>query len=252
MLTMGLLDAAFWGALGASSLLIGAVVALRLRPSARATGLVMGFGAGALLSAVAYELVPEAVLAGVGVPLAVGAGALTFFGADWLVDRRGGAERKDLGGPTGEAGDADSASTGRAIVLGTLLDGVPESLVLGMGLAVGGAVSASFLVAVFVSNLPEAVGGTAALRAAGTAPRAILATWAGLVAASGVAAAIGYGMVRVIPAADGTHVQAFAAGAVLTMLADTMMPEAFEHGGKPVALLTVLGFLLAGLLSIQE
>ena len=181
---MGLLDAAFWGALAASSLLIGAVVALRLRPSARATGLVMGFGAGALLSAVAYELVPETVLAGVGVPLAVGAGALTFFGADWLVDRRGGAERKDLGGLTGDAG---SASTGRAIVLGTLLDGVPESLVLGMGLAVGGAVSASFLVAVFVSNLPEAVGGTVALRAAGTAPRAILATWAGLVAASGVA-----------------------------------------------------------------
>ncbi|HEX2516167.1 MAG TPA: hypothetical protein VH257_15775, partial [Chloroflexota bacterium] len=161
-LTMGLLDAAFWGALGASSLLIGAVVALRLRPSARATGLVMGFGAGALLSAVAYELVPETVLAGVGVPLVVGAGALTFFGADWLVDRRGGAERKDLGGSTG---GADSASTGQAIVLGTLLDGVPESLVLGMGLAVGGAVSASFLVAVFVSNLPEAVGGTVALRA---------------------------------------------------------------------------------------
>ena len=95
---MGLLDAAFWGALGASSLLIGAVVALRLRPSARATGLVMGFGAGALLSAVAYELVPETVLAGVGVPLAVGAGALTFFGADWLVDRRGGAERRTSAG----------------------------------------------------------------------------------------------------------------------------------------------------------
>ena len=99
---MGLLDAAFWGALAALSLLIGAVVALRLRPSARATGLVMGFGAGALLSAVAYELVPETVLAGFGVPLAVGAGRWSFFGADWLVDRRGGAERKDLaGGPTG-------------------------------------------------------------------------------------------------------------------------------------------------------
>jgi zinc transporter, ZIP family len=249
---MGVLAAAFWGVVGAASLLIGAVIALRVRPSAHATGLVMGFGAGALFSAVAYELVPEAALAGDGVPLAVGAGALVFFGADWLVDRQGGAGRKDVSGADGGAEPGSGAGTGRAIVLGTLLDGVPESLVLGMGLALGGAVSASFLVAVFVSNLPEAVGGTVALRAAGTAPRAILGTWAGLVAASAAAAALGYVLVRALPAADGTLVQAFAAGAVLTMLADTMMPEAFEHGGKPVALLTVLGFLLAGLLSTQE
>ena len=227
--------------------MIGAVVALRLRPSARATGLVMGFGAGALLSAVAYELVPETALAGDGVPLAVGAGALVFFGADWLVDRGGGAERKALAGAPGRPRRGRRA--GRAIVLGTLLDGVPESIVLGMGLAVGGAVSAAFLAAVFVSNLPEAVGGTVALRAAGTAPPAILRIWGGLVLASAAAAALGYGLVWALPGVDGTYVQAFAAGAVLTMLADTMMPEAFAHGGKAVALLTVLGFLLAGLLS---
>ena len=243
---MSALAAAFWGALAALSLMLGAIVALRLRPSPRITGLVMGFGAGALLSAVAYELVPETALAGAGVPLTVAAGALAFFAVDWLVDGRGGAERKDVDG-------ADAAGgSGQAIFLGTLLDGVPESLVLGMGLAVGGAVSASFLVAVFVSNLPEAVGGTVALREAGTAPRAILWMWAGLVLASGAAAALGYGLVRALPGADGTYVQAFAAGAVLTMLADTMMPEAFEHGGKTVALLTVLGFLLAGLLSTLE
>ena len=240
---MGLLAAAFWGAFAALSLMIGAVVALRLRPSARATGLVMGFGAGALLSAVAYELVPETALAGAGVPVAVAAGALVFFGADWLVDRGGGADRKALAG--------GAAGAGRAIVLGTLLDGVPESLVLGMGLALGGAVSAAFLIAVFVSNLPEAVGGTVALRAAGTAPAAILGIWGGLVLASAAAAALGYALVRALPGVDGTYVQAFAAGAVLTMLADTMMPEAFAHGGKAVALLTVLGFLLAGLLSAR-
>jgi ZIP family zinc transporter len=249
---VGVLAAAFWGAVGAASLLIGAVIALRLRPSAHVTGLVMGFGAGALLSAVAYELVPEAALAGAGVPLAVGAGALVFFGADWLVDRQGGAGRKDVSGADGGAEPGSGAGTGRAILLGTLLDGVPESLVLGMGLALGGAVSAPFLVAVFVSNLPEAIGGTVALRAAGTAPGAILGTWAGLVAASAASAALGYWLVRAPSVVDGTLVQAFAAGAVLTMLADTMMPEAFEHGGKPVALLTVLGFLLAGLLSTLE
>ena len=103
----------------------------------------------------------------------------------------------------------------------------------------------------FVSNLPEAVGGTVALRAAGTAPRAILGIWGGS-SSRRPRRPLGYALVRALPGVDGTYVQAFAAGAVLTMLADTMMPEAFAHGGKAVALLTVLGFLLAGLLSTLE
>jgi ZIP family zinc transporter len=234
--------AALWGVLAASSLLIGAGLALWLRPSNRIVGLVMGFGAGALISAVAYELAPEAAQGDAPVALGLALGALAFFVGDWLIDRRGGEQRKSI--------DSEAqAGAGQAIFLGTLLDGVPESLVLGMGMAQGGAVGLSFLVAVFVSNLPEAMAATSSMRDAGQPHRTILAMWLGLVAASGVAAALGYAVSVQIPGVEGDFVQAFAAGAILTMLADTMMPEAFEHGGRAVGLVTVLGFVVSAALT---
>jgi ZIP family zinc transporter len=239
---MTALPAALWGVLAASSLLIGAGLALWLRPSNRIVGLVMGFGAGALISAVAYELAPEAAQGDAPVMLGLALGALTFFGGDWLIDRRGGERRKSI------AGEAP-AGAGQAIFLGTLLDGVPESLVLGMGMAQGGAAGLSFLVAVFVSNLPEAMAATSSMRDAGQSHRTILAMWLALVVASGVAAALGFLVTSQIPVVEGDFVQAFAAGAILTMLADTMMPEAFEHGGRAVGLVTVLGFVVSAALT---
>ena len=243
----GTIAAAMWGGLAAASLLLGAALALRWTLSERLTGAIMGFGSGALVSSIGYELVPASLVrgAGRGMVFAFAAGALVFFGADWLIDRSGGAKRKSLA--PGEGG-----GSGTAIFLGTLLDGVPESLILGMGLATGGAISVAFLTAVFVSNVPEGVAGTRSLVAAGRSPRHVLGMWITLVIASAVAAAAGYAIVRSIPAADGRYAKAFAAGAVLTMLSDVMMPEAFEHGGKIVGLLATLGFLTAAILSVME
>ena len=244
---MSAFTAALWGGLAAVSLLIGAGLALRWKLSERLTGAVMGFGAGALISSIAYELVPESRIAGSGrwMVVAFAAGALTFFLADWAIDKGGGAERKRIAKPK-------SGGSGTAIFLGTLLDGVPESLILGMGLATGGAVSVAFLTAVFVSNVPEGVAGTRALTAAGRSPGRVLGMWGWLVLASALSAAAGYAIVRSVPAADGRYASAFAGGAVLTMLADVMMPEAFEHGGKIVGLLATLGFLTAAVLSVTE
>jgi ZIP family zinc transporter len=239
------LAAAGWGALAALALIAGAGLALTTKPSWRVTGLVMGFGAGALISAVSYELIPESTVDGYWIMAAVLAGALVFYIGDVLVDRRGGRGRKKLAHPSTNGG-------GRAIFLGTLLDGVPESLVLGMSIGLGGSVSVAFLAAVFISNLPEGVAGTVSLQREGRTPRAVLWMWLALVAASAASAALGWGIVRWLPGFDGAYVQAFAAGAVLTMLADTMMPEAFEHGGKLAGLLTVLGFISAALLSLTE
>src|SRR5262249_26554549 len=151
--------AALWGALAASSLLIGALLALWLRPSNRTIGLIMGFGAGALISALAYELIEEAISAKAPVGLGLALGAVVYFGGDWLVDRRGGQDRKDITG-------GDSSGSGRAIFLGTLLDGIPESFVLGAGLGLGEPVGLAFLIAVFISNLPEAMAATASLESA--------------------------------------------------------------------------------------
>ncbi|NJN54699.1 MAG: hypothetical protein HC804_08060 [Anaerolineae bacterium] len=134
--------------------------------------------------------------------------------------------------------------------IGTLLDNIPESLILGMGLASGGAVNIAFLTAVFISNLPEGAAGSINLEAAGYTRQRIFWMWVILILVSTASAGLGYIAISWIPAFDGLFAQAFAAGAMLTMLADAMMPEAFEHGGGLVGLFTVLGFLAGAILSV--
>ena len=190
------LTAALLGVLASSALVIGALLALWLRPSNRMVGLIMGFGAGALISALAYELVEEAISASARVGLGLALGALVYFAGDWLVDRRGGQDRKDI------AGGASSGS-GQAIFLGTLLDGIPESFVLGTGFALGKPVGGAFLIAVFISNLPEAMAATASLESAGRTPSGILIMWLWLVLGSAIAAAAGYFVVLVVPSGRG-------------------------------------------------
>jgi ZIP family zinc transporter len=240
---MSIISAILWGGLAAASLLVGFFLAER-GLSNRSIGMVMGIGAGALLSAIAYELVPESALYGWGMAVAFCFGALAFFGADWWIDTRGGADRKDIAG--------EKAGSGPAIFIGTLLDNVPESIILGMSLALGGAVNAAFLAAVFVSNLPEGVAGTINLQNTGRSRRTIFWMWTSLVIISAACAGLGYFVIQWIPGATGRIAQAFAAGAMLTMLADAMMPEAFEHGGKLVGIFTVMGFLAAAILSLLE
>ncbi len=241
-----------WGLLASSSLVLGGVLALTLPIGKRALGLIMAFGAGVLISAVAYDLVEEAqALAGGSGRVAYGlvAGALTYFVGDALVDRAGGGDRKrshgtgarPRGAPAGDA-PAEGGSFALPVVLGIVLDGIPESIVIGLSLLGGEGVGVAVLAAVFLSNLPEAMAATTGLRVDGWAPARILGLWAAVAVVCGVASMVGF------QAFDGANpepvafVQAFAGGAILTMLADTMMPEAFEHGGKLVGLLTTLGF----------
>ena len=242
------MDGAFaWGFLAASSLLIGGLLALRVRIGTRLLGLVMAFGAGVLISAVAYDLVEEAFETSAGssgVGLGFTAGALAFFAGDVLIDRMGGADRK--------RSDRSEAGSGLAIVLGTVLDGIPESVVIGLSLLGGAGVSVSVLAAVFMSNLPEAVAATTGLRAGGWAGRRVMGLWLAVAVASGLAALAGYALLDSASADVIAFVNAFAGGAILVMLADTMMPEAFEKGGKLVGLATALGFGLAFLLTTVE
>lgn len=237
-------SAFLWGGLAAASLLVGYFLSERQLKN-RTIGLVMGFGSGALLSAIAYELVPESQLQGIGMAGMLFLGAVSFFVADYAVDRRGGQDRKDI------AGEGVGGS-GSAIFIGTLLDNVPESMVLGMTLALGGAINVALLAAVFISNLPEGLAGTVNLEAAGRSRGRIFWMWVVLVLISAACAGLGYALTFWLPSTDGRLAQAFAAGAMLTMLADAMMPEAFEHGGKMVGLFTVMGFLTAAVLAILQ
>jgi ZIP family zinc transporter len=236
-------EAAFWTLLAAGSLLVGTALAFLLRPSHRTIGLVMAFGAGAMISAVSFELVEEALNTGLGVAtLGLAAGSVTFFVGDRLIDRAGGADRKRMSGKQSEGSPL-------AIVLGAVLDGVPESLIVGLSLVVGGGVSISFVAATFLSNLPEAMAATTGLNQAGWRHGTVWLLWLLVVAASVAAGVLGYALYDAAPGGTGAFVQAFAAGALLTMLADTMMPEAFEFGGKLVGLFTVGGFAAALILA---
>ncbi len=244
-----MLEAGLWGLAAASALVIGAVAEIGLHLSRRVTALIMAFGAGALVSALAFDLTEEAFRGGGTGIVAAGlaAGALAFFVGNRLVIRLGAPARarrsRQAGEPSGES------SNGPAIVLGTLLDGLPESIVLGATLLGGATVSASFVAAVFLSNIPEGAAGTRDLSEEGHALRWILLLWVGVALASALASGLGYGLLGGMNQAAVAVVQAFAAGAILTMLADTMIPEAFENGGDLAGLATALGFAAAFLLS---
>jgi len=230
-----------WGTLAASSLVIGALVALLFRISLPTIGLIMGFGAGVLISAVAFDLVQEAAdkASGHGAVIAgIFAGCGVFFAGDWLIDRSGGANRKDARG-------AQEGGSALAIVLGTVLDGVPESMVIGLTIFQGGAVGAAYLAAVFISNLPESISSTAGLTAGGWKKERVLWLWLAITLISGLSSLAGYGLFQHSSPDTVAFVLAFAAGAILTMLADTMRPEAYEHGGKLVGVVTTLGFATA-------
>jgi zinc transporter, ZIP family len=240
--------AVFWGAVAGSSLVLGALIALLTPVNVRLLGLVMAFGAGVLISAVAYELVSEAFKTADGrwaVALGLFAGSAAFFVGDTLIDRYGGDNRKRSSGE-------QAAGSPLAILLGIVLDGIPESIVLGLTILQGGVVSAAMLAAVFLSNLPEAIAATSGLTRAGWSRASTIMLWLSVALMTALSSLAGYVFFDDASGSTIAFVLSFAAGSILTMLADTMMPEAFDHGGKLVGLATTLGFAVAFAISALE
>jgi ZIP family zinc transporter len=232
-------EALFWGGAAASTLLLGAVIAYVANPSRRVIAVVMAVGSGLLLGSVAYELVGDALetqsLGSVALLLLLGAGV--FAAGDWIIDHRGGAERKD---PSGE----QETGSPLAIVLGSVLDGIPESFVLGLTVLQGG-VSVGLLVAVALSNLPEGMSSSSGLDAAGWPRRKVVLMWLAVIVVSALSAALGYAILGTEGERTGALAQAFAGGALLAMLADTMLPESYAVEGVLTGPLVVAGFAVA-------
>src|SRR3954469_7945256 len=226
-----MLGALAWGGLAASSLGTGGLLGLLREWHARVVGSVLAFGAGALISAVSFDLFEEGSRVGGPLPLAFGlaAGALTYFTLNRVIERK-------LGG-------------GAGLALGSLLDGVPEQAVLGIGLAAGEGISVSLLAAIFVSNLPEAIGGSTDLRASGMRPATIRRLWLAVALACTLATAGGYALADATGGDFQAAIDGFAAGALLVMLVDSMIPEATKKAGELAGLVTVLGFAVAAGLS---
>jgi zinc transporter, ZIP family len=226
-----------WGALAASSLIIGALLGV-VRPwPPRLVGLVLAFGAGALISAVSFDLAQEGTQLGDPGVVAVGLalGAFTYFALNRLVGRRSRGR-----------GDEDGGS---ALALGAFLDGIPEQLVLGIGIAAGEGVSVGLLVAIFVSNLPEAIGSSTEMRGAGKQPAVIRRLWLLVALICTAATVIGYAIADSVSNNLNAGIDGFAAGALLVMLIDSMIPDAVRKGGDLSGLVTVLGFAVAAGLS---
>jgi ZIP family zinc transporter len=230
-------EAGAWGLLAESSLVLGAILSFTGWIRGQPLRLLTAFGAGALVSAVAYDLVGEAVLkTATGTSVAAGfiLGALVFYGVSSLVERW-----------------TSGRSQGTGIFIGAILDAVPTAVVLGVSLLAGGGVSVAVLGAVFISNLPEGLASSTGLTAAGHGRGQVIVAWLIVVAVSGLVAAVSYGALGKAGGDVTAFMEAFAAGAILTMLADDMIPSAFVKGDKLPGLATAAGFALAALLSFN-
>jgi ZIP family zinc transporter len=227
-----------WGALAASSLVIGAWLAFVRRWPDRQVGFVLAFGAGALISAVSFELAEEGINVGGADSTAAGLalGAMTYFLADRAIGRRQAQGGAKTGG-------------GTALALGAFLDGIPEQMVLGISVASGEGVGVGLLVAIFVSNLPEAIGSAADMHEAGTPREKIMRLWFAVAAICVLATLAGYGLADSASGDLRAGIDGFAAGALLVMLIDSMIPEAARDAGRVAGLVTTLGFAVATALS---
>lgn len=235
-----MLDAFLWGLLATSSLVFGGLIACYFDLGKKTIGIIMGFGAGTLISAISYELIFDAVkiAKGTGFP-AYGffAGAFTFYFSDKLISKMGAQSSANNG--------LQHSKLIVPMVLAIILDGIPESIVIGLGLFEGGTISIAMLAAVFISNLPEAIAGSSGMKSDGWSKRKITLLWLFIVLVCSLATVAGFSLFTNTTEKWLSFIQAFAGGAILMMLANSMIPEAYEHGGKHAGLATVLGFFLS-------
>jgi len=246
-----MIEAGFWGFVGGSALILGAAIAWFVTLPQRLIAGIMAIGSGVLISAVAFDLMDEAFQRGGFDSTAIGflGGALVYTIANIAISKRGARHRKRSGSNVAESQPGADSGGGLAIAVGALLDGIPESVVIGVSLLGGTGVSTVTVAAIFLSNVPEGLSSAAGMKKAGRSARYVFGVWIGIALASGLAAMLGN-----VALADAgpdliAAVTAVAAGAILAMLVDTMIPEATEATHDYSGLIAVVGFLLAFVLT---
>ncbi|MFD2571099.1 ZIP family metal transporter [Spirosoma soli] len=246
------IQAGLWGLLSGGALLIGAAIGYFVEVPQRLIASIMAFGSGVLFSALSFELMDEAYKTGGFDATAVGflGGAIVYTTVNYYLSKRGAQHRKRSGKQ--QFSEEDNKGSGLAIAVGALLDGIPESIVIGLSLLGGKGVSVVAVVAVFLSNIPEGLSSAAGMKNAGRSVGYVIGIWAGIALISGLAALLGYTLFQDYSNDVIAATTAVAAGAILAMLVDTMIPEAFDETHEFAGLITVVGFLLAFVLSKMQ
>lgn len=243
------LMAGFWGLVAGAALLVGAGIGYWLKVPQRLIAAIMAFGSGVLISALSFELMAEAYKKGGFDSTSLGflGGAAVYTLANSFLSHHGAKHRKRSGKQ--QPSEQDDSGSGLAIAVGALLDGIPESIVIGLSMLGGGSVSTVAVAAIFLSNVPEGLSSSAGMKKAGRSAFYVFGVWGAITFASGVAALLGYTAFQHYSADVIAATTALAAGAILAMLVDTMIPEAFEVAHDFAGLITVSGFLAAFALS---
>ena len=243
------LQAGLWGAVAGSALILGALAGYFLDLPKRLTAAVMAFGSGVLISVLAFDLMDNAYHRGGFAATAIGflSGAAVYTAANWLLSHYGAKHRKRSG--KRQPSENEQAGSGLAIAVGALLDGIPESIAIGVSMIAGGGVSTVAVIAVFLSNVPEGLSSADGMKQAGRSAGYVFGVWVGIAVISGLASLLGYAVFRMFSSSIIAATIAVAAGAILAMLADTMVPEAFDEAHDFAGLITVTGFLAAFVLS---
>jgi ZIP family zinc transporter len=246
------LKAAFWGFVSGSALLLGAFIAYFKHVPQKVIALIMAFGSGVLISALAFELMDEAYHRGGFDSAAIGfiSGAVIYSGANYLLSKHGAKHRKRSGNQ--QPSESDNPGSGTAIALGALIDGIPESIAIGLSIIHGGVVSLAAVIAIFLSNVPESLSSTAGMKKANRSATYVFGIWGTIAVLSGLAALAGYAIFQHFSPDVIAGTVAVAAGAILAMLSSTMIPEAYEEAHDWIGIVTVLGFLTAFMLSKLE
>ena len=250
MANHGWLIAGGWGLVAGAALVLGALLAMAVELPHRVIAAVMGFGSGVLVNVLASQLIRESVDSG-GLSVTLGsfiAGAAVFSGANWLLSKRGAKHRNRCGGCVQQAREHEAPGSGLAIAIGALLDGIPESLIIGLSVR-DGEVALAVVAGFFISNLPQGLSSASGMKEAGRSTVYVLSLWIMIALASGAAAAIGHAALGGATAGLQASIKAFAAGALLAMLAEAMIPEAFEKAQSFIGLITASGFLVALILT---